>query len=124
MREFQEKHKYKRILYSKWMVVLLAILIVFFAKATYGVHQKQVESRANSLQAIAELQKLQDREQLLTSELTRLSTQEGVEEEIRAKYGVSKPGEEMIIIVDSLKPTTTPEVEKKSFWQSFKGFFN
>jgi cell division protein FtsB len=124
MREFQEKGKYKRILYSKIVVIILAVLILFFAKATYGVYKKQLESKANALQAISELQKLQDREKLLNSELTRLSTHEGVEEEIRAKYGVSKPGEEMIIIVDNSKPTTTSTIEKKGFWNSIKNIFN
>ncbi|MDQ3076627.1 MAG: septum formation initiator family protein [bacterium] len=124
MREFQEKKKFKKILYSKGMVITLLILIIFFARATYGVYQKQEESSANTLQAAGELKRLVDRQTLLNTELARLSTNEGIEEEIRAKFGVSKPGEEVLIIVDPHKATTTEIIEEESLWGKFKNLFN
>ncbi|MBA3550684.1 septum formation initiator family protein [Patescibacteria group bacterium] len=124
MREFQEKKKFKKILYSKGMVITLLILIIFFARATYGVYQKQEESSANTFRAAGELKRLVDRQTLLDSELARLSTDEGIEEEIRAKYGVSKPGEEVLIIVDPDKATTTEILEEESLWGKFKNLFN
>ncbi len=124
MREFQEKKKFKKILYSKGMVITLVVLIIFFARATYGVYKKQEESSANSYRAANELKRLVDRQTLLNSELARLSTNEGIEEEIRAKFGVSKPGEEVLIIVDPDKATTTEIIEEESLWGKFKNFFN
>ncbi len=106
------------------MVITLLILIIFFARATYGVYQKQEESSANTLQAAGELKRLVDRQTLLNTELARLSTNEGIEEEIRAKFGVSKPGEEVLIIVDPHKATTTEIIEEESLWGKFKNLFN
>lgn len=123
MREFQEKHKYKKILYSKGMIIVLVILIVFFARATWGVYKKEKESSANAYRATQELKRLSDREALLTSEIARLSTDEGIEEEIRAKYGVSKPGEEILIIVDPNIATTTEVQDNPSLWERFKKLF-
>lgn len=119
MREIQEQ-RYKRILYSKWMVILLACLIVFFARATWGVYTKEQESSANAYRATQELKRLAEREALLDSEIGRLSTPEGIEEEIRAKYGVSKPGEELLIIVDPMKEKVAPLPEDVSFWERLK----
>jgi cell division protein FtsB len=123
MREFQERKKFKHILYSRATVIVVAFLVLFFARAAWGVYQKERESAANVVQAKAELLKLKDRENLLKSELSRLGTEEGIEEEIRSKYGVSKPGEHMIIIVDQTTPTTTIMQEEDGWWQKFKNIF-
>ncbi|MBX4198610.1 septum formation initiator family protein [Candidatus Parcubacteria bacterium] len=123
MREFQEKKRFKRILYSKGTIFVLVIAIVFFSRATWGVYKKEQESAANALQAENSLKRLEDRQKVLNDELTKLQTEEGVEEEIRSKYGVSKPGERVLIIVDDQKATTSLEVPKKGLWQKFKGLF-
>jgi cell division protein FtsB len=124
MREFQEKKRFRKILYSKGSLVVLSILILFFGHATWGVYKKQSESAANALQAQNALQKLEDRQKVLDTELDKLKTEEGIEEEIRSKYGVSKPGEHVLIIVDDKKATTSTEEIQQTWWQKMKKFFN
>jgi cell division protein FtsB len=123
MREFQGRNKYKRILYSKGAAVVLGIFILLVSRATWGVYKKEQESAANTIRAQSELKKLQDRETLLDSELTRLQTDAGIEEEIRSKYSVSKPGENMIIIVDPAATSTAPVQPEESWWGKFKKWF-
>ncbi|MES2437206.1 MAG: septum formation initiator family protein [Patescibacteria group bacterium] len=123
MREFQERKKFKHILYSKTTVIVMALMVLFFARAAWGVYQKEQESAANVVRARAEMLKLKDREDLLKSELSRLNTEDGIEEEIRSKYGVTKPGEQMIIIVDQTTPTTTIMQEPEGWWDKFKNIF-
>jgi len=123
MREFQEKNRYKRILYSRIGIVLVLILIVIFAKATFGVYKKEKESAANTLQAQEELKKLEDRQEVLTKEIDRLQTDAGIEEEIRSKYSVSKPDENLLIIVDEEKEKQMPIQEKQGWWNKFKKIF-
>jgi cell division protein FtsB len=124
MREFQEKKRFRRFLYSKGMVALLLIMAIFFGRATWNLYKKAHESAANASQAQNALKRLEDRQKVLNEEISRLKTDEGIEAEIRSKYGVSKPGEQVLIIVDDQKATTTEVREEEGWWQKFKEAFN
>jgi cell division protein FtsB len=124
MQEFQAKKRFRKYLYSKATIAVVIILIGFFAKATWNVYQKEQDSSAQAARADMELKRLEERQTLLTGELQRLGTKEGLEEEIRSKYSVSKPGEQVVIIVDpaqSEKATTTPQ--NQSWWDKIKSWF-
>ncbi len=123
MREFQDKKRYRKYIYSRTSLVLLGIAILFFANATWGVYKKSRESAANAFRAENELRRLTDRENLLHNELERLNTDEGIEAEIRSKYSVSKPGENVIVIIDKDKSTTTVEAIPEGWWGKFKKLF-
>lgn len=123
MREFQEKKRFRRYLYSKGAVAMLLVLVIFFGRASWGVYKKEQESAANAAQAQVSLKRLEDRQKILTHELNRLKTDEGIEEEIRSKFGVSKPGEQVIIIVDDRKSTTTEPEPEPTWWEKIKGAF-
>ncbi len=124
MREFQVRHKIRNFLYSKGVAIILVVMIIFLGKATWGVFQKERESAENAVQSNRELTKLDDRKNLLEAEIGRLSTDEGVEEEIRSKYNVSKPGEHFLIIVDAATTSTsTDSVAEPSLWEKLKRFF-
>jgi cell division protein FtsB len=116
MREFQAKNKIRNILYSRWMVVVLFILTLFLGRATWSVYVKEQESRANAALAHKELERLVERQNVLNAEIQRLSTDEGIEEEIRSKFSVSKEGEHFFVIVDEDKATTTDDANKKDGW--------
>jgi len=122
MREFQHKRQYKKFLYSKFTVFCLIIITLFSARAVWKVYTKEQESAANVVRAEGQLKRLKDRQELLESEIERLKTSEGQEEEIRSKYNVSRPGEQLLIIVNDDTPTTTPE-KSESWWDKFIGIF-
>jgi cell division protein FtsB len=124
MREFQEKKRFRKILYSKGTVLGLCILILFFGHATWNVYKKQAESAANALQAQNALQKLEERQKVLDAELKKLNSEEGIEEEIRSKFGVSKPGEQILIIIEDKKATTSAEEMQQTWWEKVKELFN
>jgi len=123
MREYQAKRRFRKLLYSKATVAVLVILTLFFAQATYGVFKKQRESAANVIAAQKRLDKVVEREAALNADINKLKTDEGIEEEIRSKFSVSKPGEEVIIIVDKEVQEQQATTTKPSFWQKIKGFF-
>ncbi len=122
MREFQNKKRYKKIFSSKISIVILVVLVGFFGRATYDVYKKERESASYVAVAETQLKKMTDRQETLNAEISRLQTQEGIEEEIRTKYNVSKPGENVLVIVDKDKPATTTPVEK-TWWQNFLEWF-
>ncbi len=124
MREFQDKKRLRNILYSPIVLIALVCLIVFFAHATWGVYQKERDSAATAVQAQAELTRMEDRNAVLTSNIQKLSTDEGVEEEIRQQFGVAKPGENMIIIVGNNESATTDSATStQDWWQKMSEWF-
>ena len=86
MLEFQEKRKLRSFLYSKTTLAILIIFIVLAANAVWGVYKKQSLTKENLAQTAATFDGLQAREKMLSSEIEKLKTETGKEEEIREKY--------------------------------------
>lgn len=127
MHEFQQKQKMRRILYSRNSLVVVAIITVLFLRGAWGVWQKQKESEAKLAETEAALVAAQNRQTTLTANIDRLNTQEGMEHEIRERFSVKKPGEDVILVVEPEQATTGEAFESKSTWSKisawFAGFF-
>lgn len=128
MRDIQppKKKVQTRKLYSKPVLIMLVILIVFIAKGTWGVYQKEIESRKNVAMVMTELESLEQRKAFLEAETEKLNSMEGKEEVIRQKYQVSKNGEGVLVVVDKPLPVTDDEGDKNFFskmWHSVSGIF-
>src|SRR3989338_8527916 len=74
MREFQEKKKFDRLLYSKIVIGLLSIILLVLISAVVGSYTKYSETKENRWVAI---------------------------KEIRKKFGFVKTGERVIVITES-----------------------
>lgn len=123
MQDFQQRKKIRKILYSRNAVIALAIVTVFLLKGVVGVIQKDIESRRNVAITESELKTAQARNEELTKNIELLSTQAGVESEIRQKFSVSKEGEEVAVIVDTPKASSTNTEKKRGFWATLFDFF-
>ncbi|MEI6528675.1 MAG: septum formation initiator family protein [bacterium] len=125
MLEFQEKRKIRKMMYSKPALIVLFIAIVFLLKEVYDIYQKQQISRQNYDRVATSVESLKSREKMLTSELDRLSTNQGVEAEIREKFNVVKPGEEIIMVINSSSSEAdqTAGNSEQNWWQKFIGWF-
>ncbi|MDD4989192.1 MAG: septum formation initiator family protein [Candidatus Pacebacteria bacterium] len=124
MLPLEEKRKFKRILYSKTTLFVLCLAIFFVGRATWGVYQKEKESQQNLELTERQLDDLQKRNDYLTSEIKKLSSPSGVEEEIRQKFRVAKAGEQMAVIIDS--PMPLPNVVDDSggnWWEKIWNWF-
>lgn len=115
MREIQPKKKPKLRIRPLLLMLVLVVAVIFLAKASWGVLQKERESRANAEEVQKELDALLERKALLQGETDKLSTEEGLEEAIREKFQVSKNGESVMVVVE--KPQEGPIiVERKGFF--------
>jgi cell division protein FtsB len=121
MREFQQKRRIKRRIYSTPVIIIL----IFVIDGTWKVYQKDRESKANLARAQNELTSLNTRDATLTSDIARLKTNQGVEDEIRSKYEVSKPGEQVLVIVDKDSSTTSTSTGNviEQWWSKFLSLF-
>ncbi len=125
MREFQEKRKIRKKIYSPYSLGALLLVMAFLGKATWNVYLKYDSSLEKKDRTAAEFQTMEDRHSALEASVARLKTTEGVEEEIREKYRMAKDGEHLLVIVDQEKPMVVPPEKTffQSMWQKVKGIF-
>ena len=100
MREFQEKRKLKKIIYSGWLQIFLGIILLALIFPTVKVYKKSRISLGKSQEIKEEIAGLEKRNAELAAEAARLESESGKEGEIRKRFDVAKPGEKILIIVD------------------------
>lgn len=122
--DFYEKRKLKKILYSKPILAILVIIVIWFSFAVWSMYKKESDTRLKRIEQKEILEELKTREWSLSEEIERLSTEYGIEQEVRSKFEVGKEGEEMIIVVDNFeeKDLNIKDI-KKIFWQKVFDWF-
>ena len=124
MQNFQStKSKWRRALESKPVLIILALALIFFAWNTIGFMGKMRETAQNRKYAEEKVKELQVKKQQLSSDISRLGTQEGIEASIREKFGLAKPGEGVIVIIDDKNAPVPAPVKKPDFWDFLKNLF-
>ena len=122
--DFRERTKLRRALYAKPTILVIVVIAFVSLHGAWNMYQKSIEAKANDDKANAALGVLEVREAGLRSDIDRLSTPRGQEEEIRNRFMVAKDGEKVIIITppkdDTVHTVTVPEDDKKSFLDSLK----
>jgi len=121
---FSRARTIKKILYAPITILVLAILLVFLVRGAIGAYKDERASRKelqNSQQSSAELSK---RETFLQSEIERLGSDRGLEEELRNKYPVAKEGESVVIIVDAKNGgDNSIPAQSEGFWSKILNIF-
>lgn len=100
----------------------LLIAVVFLSRATWNLYQKNSLARESRNDAEQEFANLENRYEGLSADLSRLQTDHGLEEELRTKFQVSKPGEHTIVLLDP-KQEEDDEESGEGFWRSLINFF-
>ena len=125
MMDFQQRRKIKNIVYSKLSFVILFIFIIFLVRANYDIYKKYQISSGDYQITKKEYDGLKSRRDMLDSEINRLKTDTGIEEEIRGKFNVAKPGETVVTIINNSNSTSSdinnnPKGLLSNFLEMFK----
>ncbi len=127
MREFQEKRFWRRVFFSRLVFMLLAAILIFFGYSASKVYLKNRNVRKANELVQKEIEDLKTKKAELEASLRRLQSETGVEEEIRGKFPVKKPGEQAVIIVEEQNKNNLPASVSSSFfqkiWQFIKSIF-
>jgi len=92
---------WKRIASSSLALVGFIALSIIVARATWSMLDKSSASALKLSQVQTELDKLKSREESLSSQISRLSTEQGIEAELRTKFHAVKDGESVVVILES-----------------------
>lgn len=108
-----------------WMGILVIVVTAFFGSlAAWEVFQKERLVRSERDRVEENLTNLEARKEALETTLEALDTERGLEEEVRKKFPLAKPGEEVIVLLDAKDPSVDSRTSSRnSIWQSFLGWF-
>ena len=99
-------------------VLLLLVVTVVLARAAWGMYGKMTEAAQAKEEANAELARVEAQQRGVTTTLSEISSTRGEEAQIRARFGVAKPGEGEIDVIRDTKASTTDSELKESWWTS------
>lgn len=129
----KEKKTLKRIFSSKLFLLVVFVLVIFLLLALGKNFIKRYQVNREIARLEAEIGKLETGNQELTDLIDYLNTDFFVEEEARLKLGLSKDGENTVIVPDSLTGSNQLDVSSQTgynekalnnpqkWWQYFFG---
>jgi cell division protein FtsB len=97
---YGNKPLYERIAGSPAVLLVLLIILVLLGKAAWNIHEKARTADIKLSEASDQLAKLQESQRDLSAKVAYLSTDQGVEAEMRTKWKAVKAGESVAVIVD------------------------
>ena len=123
MRSFQQKIRFRNIIYSRPILLFLVVLILFFAWGVLGFMDKMVVTRENREIVKSKVAQLKEKKEKLSSDINKLKSYNGIEESIRDKFGLAKEGEGMIVIVDDKNIVKVLKENSGGFFYFLKNWF-
>ncbi len=127
MREYQQKHMIRTLIYSRVTLVVLFLLIVLLLRSIVELNTKQVEVSKLHEDSVKEREELQRKVDIARKQTEDISTQRGLEAYIRTTYPVVKKGEGVIVIYDDNKVPVSAVRDRVSPWERlniwWKDFF-
>lgn len=124
MSEFKKKNQYP-FWHSPLVLVILFCILGLFSYNIIRLVEKERETSRNKIIQLNKIEELRRREASLNSDIEKLKTEDGIEDTIRSKFQVVKPGEKVVAIVDEeIVIPDKEEEESHSFWLWVKGVFS
>ena len=119
MREYQQKHMIRTLVYSRVTLVVLFLLIVLLLRSIMELNDKRIEVSALRNDSIKERDELQKKVDKARKETESISTEKGFEAYVRTTYPVVKKGEGVIVIYDDDKVPVSPVRATMTIWERF-----
>lgn len=117
----------KNFFHSPLILMLIFGVFVFVAQGSWKMFVRARSSADRLARAERELSSLEERKKELSFNIARLSTEQGMEAELRTKYRAVGDGESVAIILggEQTTATTTPvsRTNIEDWWRSVVRFF-
>lgn len=96
---------------------LLLVVTVLLLRATWGMYTKMVAASEGQRQTEDQLARLEKQQKGVVVTLSELASVRGEEEEIRQRFGLVKPGEGEIQIIERAQASTTALEDGEPWWR-------
>ena len=96
--------------------LVLVILASFLVRGTWGMYGKLVHASDGEEASRVELARLRAREVKVRASVEALSSDRGVEAEVRERYGVLRPGEGEIRVIYPVASTAPTSIPAAPWW--------
>jgi cell division protein FtsB len=97
-------------------ILALALLAFFSVRSAWGMYEKFTEAAAADEQAQNNLAQLQQQYTQVNTDVQEVSTPEGLDGQVRERWGLAKPGEGEIDIVEEPAASATTTPPSQSLW--------
>lgn len=120
-----KKHENYRFWHSPIALGILLLLVIAFMYNVFGLIEKTRETSKKKELMLEQIDNLHKRESSLTTDISKLETEQGIEDTIRDKYQVAKEGEKMVVIVDEERKESEiiDSTINHDFWSWIKKIF-
>lgn len=128
MRDFKQRRGSQRAV-MRFGLSLLAVLVLglvtfMLARAAWSMYGKFTQAAVADAQEQTQLASLQAQEVQMSAAVNNLDTPRGIEAQVRERYGVVKPGEGVIEIVEpSDASSTAPAPQQGWFGRTWEVLF-
>jgi len=119
----REESPWRKILFSWPTFLVLLVIAVLLSRSVYSLYTRERATAQLLSDRRAELADVEARAAIIESKLKNLDTPRGVEEEVRSRFEVAKPGERVIVIVDQNGDASSSAVTELGFWSRVRAFF-
>ncbi|MFM7088021.1 MAG: hypothetical protein ACKOW9_00595 [Candidatus Paceibacterota bacterium] len=122
MKNFQNKRK-NHVLYSLPVLVLCILILIVFAVGIFDFAKKARDAYQNKKNAEERILELAERKKKLEADLGELHSDLGKERVFRENYGLGRPGEQVIVVVEGGN-VQEKEPSKASFLEYLRDLFD
>jgi hypothetical protein len=122
MREYQQKHLIRTVLYSRVTIVVLFLLIILLLRSIMELNDKRIAVKKLQAESAAERQDLEAKVRRAEEKNDAMATDRGFEAYVRTTYPVVKEGEGVIVIYDGEKSPVAPVKADMTVWERMKVF--
>ena len=119
MKELQSKQRFKKLLGSVPVLILMLIPTFFLVRGAVSIMSKSYESAETLQELEREAVVLSQRQVELKAGIEKLESGEGLEDEIRSKFNVALEGEQVAIILEEKPVTPDAEEESRPWYQKW-----
>ncbi len=125
---FKRTNLFKRIIFSRGMVIVVILAILLIGYEVFSIVGKGLDAAKARKVAESQAADLKTKEAELTAKLAALNTPEGKEAILREQFPVVKEGEHVVVITEDDRPTIPPNSADQSassggFWNFLKNLF-
>ena len=117
MREYQQKHMIRTLLYSRVTIVILFVLCILLLRSIMELNDKRIDVAKLRNDSAAERALLEEKVAKAKDKNDAIATSRGFESYVRTTYPVVQEGEGVIVIYDDEKSPVSSVREDLNIWE-------